>query len=39
VDPKIIEALFACRLDIEHIRQKGLGESLQVVVNETLGRS
>ena len=24
---------------IEHIRQKGLGESLQVVVNETLGRA
>ncbi len=38
-DPKIVDALFACRLDIEHIRQKGLGESLQVVVNETLGRS
>jgi HD-GYP domain-containing protein (c-di-GMP phosphodiesterase class II) len=38
-DPRIIEALFACRLDIEHIRQKGLGESLQVVVSETLGRS
>jgi HD-GYP domain-containing protein (c-di-GMP phosphodiesterase class II) len=38
-DAKIVDALFACRLDIEHIRQKGLGESLQVVVNETLGRS
>ncbi len=38
-DPKIVSALFACRLDIEHIRQKGLGESLQIVVNETLGRS
>jgi HD-GYP domain-containing protein (c-di-GMP phosphodiesterase class II) len=38
-DRKIVDALFACRLDIEHIRQKGLGESLQVVVNETLGRS
>ncbi len=38
-DPKIVDALFACRLDIEHIRQKGLGESLQVVVNETLGRA
>jgi putative nucleotidyltransferase with HDIG domain len=37
-DPRIIDALFASRLDIEHIRQKGLGESLQVVVNETLGR-
>jgi HD-GYP domain-containing protein (c-di-GMP phosphodiesterase class II) len=38
-DPKIVAALFACRLDVEHIRQKGLGESLQIVVNETLGRS
>jgi HD-GYP domain-containing protein (c-di-GMP phosphodiesterase class II) len=38
-DPKIVAALFACRLDVEHIRQKGLGESLQVVVSETLGRS
>ena len=38
-DPKVVDALFACRADVEHIRQKGLGESLQVVVNETLGRS
>jgi putative nucleotidyltransferase with HDIG domain len=38
-DPKIVDALFACRLDIEHIRQKGLGESLQIVVSETLGRT
>jgi HD-GYP domain-containing protein (c-di-GMP phosphodiesterase class II) len=38
-DPKIVDALFACRLDVEHIRQKGLGESLQIVVSETLGRS
>jgi HD-GYP domain-containing protein (c-di-GMP phosphodiesterase class II) len=37
-DPRIIDALFGCRMDIEDIRQKGLGESLQVVVNETLGR-
>jgi HD-GYP domain-containing protein (c-di-GMP phosphodiesterase class II) len=37
-DPRIIDALFAARADIEHIRQKGLGESLQVVVNDTLGR-
>jgi HD-GYP domain-containing protein (c-di-GMP phosphodiesterase class II) len=37
-DPRIVDALFACRADIEHIRQKGLGESLQVVVNDTLGR-
>ncbi|HWE40321.1 MAG TPA: HD domain-containing phosphohydrolase, partial [Isosphaeraceae bacterium] len=38
-DPKVVDALFACRADIEHIRQKGLGESLQRVVDETLGRS
>jgi len=37
-DPKIIDALAACRADVEHIRQKGLGESLQIVVNDTLGR-
>lgn len=37
-DPKIVAALFGCRMDIEAIRQKGLGESLQLVVNETLGR-
>ena len=38
-DPLVIDALFACRMEIEQIRQKGLGESLQIVVNETLGRS
>ncbi len=38
-DPRVIDALFACRIDIEHIRQKGIGESLQLVVNDTLGRS
>ncbi len=38
-DPQVVDALFACRMEIEQIRQKGLGESLQVVVNETLGRS
>jgi HD-GYP domain-containing protein (c-di-GMP phosphodiesterase class II) len=38
-DPKVVDALFACRMDIEHIRQKGLGESLQLVVNDTLGRT
>ena len=37
-DPRIIDALFKCRADIEMIRQKGIGESLQVVVSETLGR-
>ncbi len=38
-DPKIIDALFACRMDVEMIRQKGLGESLQLAVSETLGRT
>ena len=27
-DPDVVDALFACRSDIEAIRQKGLGESL-----------
>jgi hypothetical protein len=38
-DPKVIEALFACRADVESIRQKGLGESLQRAVDDTVGRS
>jgi HD-GYP domain-containing protein (c-di-GMP phosphodiesterase class II) len=38
-DPRVVDALFVCRPDVEHIRQKGLGESLQVVVGETLNRS
>jgi HD-GYP domain-containing protein (c-di-GMP phosphodiesterase class II) len=38
-DPKVVEALFACRMDLEMIRQKGLGESLQLAVTETLGRN
>jgi len=37
-DPKVVAALFSCRGDLERIRQKGLGESLQQVVNETVGR-
>jgi HD-GYP domain-containing protein (c-di-GMP phosphodiesterase class II) len=37
-DPDVVDALFACRSDIEAIRQKGLGESLIGAVNETLGR-
>jgi hypothetical protein len=35
----VIDALFACRADVESIRQKGLGESLQRAVNDTVGRS
>ena len=38
-DPKIIDALFACRMDLEMIRQKGLGESLQLAVSDMLGRT
>lgn len=38
-DPRVIDALFACRVDLEFIRQKGLGESLQVAVSGTLGRT
>jgi putative nucleotidyltransferase with HDIG domain len=37
-DPKVVDALFACRCDVEKIRQKGLGESLIGAVNVTLGR-
>jgi HD-GYP domain-containing protein (c-di-GMP phosphodiesterase class II) len=38
-DPNVINALFACRDEIELIRQKGLGESLQKAVEDTVGRS
>ncbi|WZO98882.1 HD-GYP domain-containing protein [Isosphaeraceae bacterium EP7] len=37
-DPRIVDALFACRADVEAIRQKGLGESLQAAVSDTIGR-
>jgi putative nucleotidyltransferase with HDIG domain len=37
-DPKVVDALFGCRMDVEAIRQKGLGESLIGAVNLTLGR-
>ena len=37
-DADVIDALFACRGDLEAIRQKGLGESLIGAVNVTLGR-
>ncbi|APW60728.1 HD-GYP domain-containing protein [Paludisphaera borealis] len=37
-DAAIIDALFACRLDLEAIRQKGLGESLVGAVDGALGR-
>lgn len=38
-DPQVVEALFRCRQELQRIRQKGLGESVLNVVDETLGRS
>jgi HD-GYP domain-containing protein (c-di-GMP phosphodiesterase class II) len=38
-DPNVVDALFACRADLDRIRQKGLGDSLNRAVDETLGRS
>ena len=38
-DCGIVDALFACRGDLEAIHQKGLGESLIGAVNVTLGRT
>jgi putative nucleotidyltransferase with HDIG domain len=37
-DPDVIDALQACRMDVEAIRQKGLGDSLIGAVDVTLGR-
>ena len=37
-DPRVIDALFACRADLDRIRSKGLGESLQRAVGDALGR-
>lgn len=38
-DSRVVEALFACRRDLELIREKGLGNSLQRVIDTTLGRN
>jgi HD-GYP domain-containing protein (c-di-GMP phosphodiesterase class II) len=37
-DPSIVDALFACRSQVERIRQKGLGDSVMQVVDDTVGR-
>lgn len=37
-DPRVVEALLACRADLDRIRQKGLGDSLQAAIRGTLGR-
>ena len=38
-DSRVIDALFKCRCDVEQIRQKGLGESLQLAINEAVARA
>jgi putative nucleotidyltransferase with HDIG domain len=38
-DPQVVDALFSSRMDLEAIRQKGLGESLVGAVSVTLGRA
>lgn len=38
-DPAVVDALFDRRDAIERIRQKGLGDSVQAAVDDTLGRS
>jgi putative nucleotidyltransferase with HDIG domain len=37
-DPEVVDAMFACRGDVEAIRQKGLGESLNGAVDFALRR-
>jgi hypothetical protein len=37
-DPKIVEALVACRGDVEQIRQKGLGISLVAAVDDMVNK-
>ncbi len=37
-DPVVVDALMSCRMDVEAIRQKGLGDSLIGAVDVTLGR-
>lgn len=37
-DPRVVEALQRCRGKVERIRQKGLGDSVRNVVDDTLGR-
>ncbi len=37
-DPRIVDALFACRGDLEQIRQKGLGVSLVAAVDDMVNK-
>ena len=38
-DPRLVDTLFACRADLERIHRKGLGQSLRLAVDGTLGRT
>ncbi|WP_169974770.1 HD-GYP domain-containing protein [Tautonia rosea] len=38
-DPEVVDAMFTCREKIESIRQKGLGQSVVQVVDDTINRS
>ena len=38
-DPRIVDALFTCRGDLEQIRQKGLGVSLVQAVDGMMNKS
>ncbi|RUL88031.1 HD-GYP domain-containing protein [Tautonia sociabilis] len=38
-DPEVVSALFTCRQQVERIRQKGLGDSVMQVVDDTIGRA
>lgn len=38
-DARVVSALFACRAELERIRQKGLGESLRQAVGGAIGRT
>ncbi len=38
-DARVVDALFACRGDLDRIRSKGLGESLQRAVGDALDRA
>jgi HD-GYP domain-containing protein (c-di-GMP phosphodiesterase class II) len=38
-DPVIVDALFACRDDLDAIRSKGIGRSLMAAVDDTLDRT
>ena len=38
-DSKVVDALLACWEEVDRIRSKGVGDSLRMVIVDTLGRS